>query len=288
MTKKTQETFTIDPQTKLDKVALKVANLAKLSQFYHEVIGLEILASTATKSHFGVAGKTLLTLEKLPAPLASTPKTGLFHLAFLLPTRQNLGEALAHYLQVEAPLTGASDHGYSEAVYLTDPEGNGIEVYWDKPREDWTITDTGKIPGVTEEMDVKGVLGSAKNPWQGFSEGTVLGHVHLKVNNLDKTAAFYELGLGLTLTSDYGKQAKFFAAGNYHHHLGANTWQGRLPLMTKNDLGVAYFSFLVSHQEALDQLAENLQAQEIFHQKSKGKIWLQDPNGIPIEILTIE
>lgn len=240
----TTTAFKIDAGTKIGHVALKVANLAKMTTFYQEVIGLSLLASNEQESVLGVGQTTLLRLRKITEPLPLTRRTGLYHVAFLLPTRRDLGNALFHYLQVEAPLVGASDHGYSEALYLTDPEDNGIEVYHDKERSQWDIRADGEIVGVTEPMDAEGVLGAADRNWTGFVPETTVGHVHLKVADLIASDTFYTEIMGLTLTSNFGSQAKFFAAGDYHHHLGANNWLGaNVPPMEEHDLGLDYYTY---------------------------------------------
>lgn len=277
--------FKIDAGTKIGHVALKVANLEKMTAFYQEVIGLTILEQSETESLLGVGDSLLLRLRKIENPLPLTRRTGLYHVAFLLPTRRDLGNALFHYLTVEAPLAGASDHGYSEALYLTDPEGNGIEVYHDKPRSQWDIRADGEIVGVTEPMDAEGVLGAADRNWTGFVPGTTVGHVHLKVADLEAGDQFYTEVLGLTLTSNFGAQAKFFAAGDYHHHLGANNWLGaQVPAMEEQALGLDYYTYQVVSADELDRLAAHFTALAVDFEQAEGHLTLTDPNGILVVI----
>lgn len=275
--------FQLAATTHPGTVALKVADLEKLTKFYQEVIGLTILQKSPQQTVLGVTvGQPLLILNQVEHPLPLTRQTGLYHVAFLLPDRSALGDALIHYLTVNAPISGASDHGYSEALYLTDPEGNGIEVYRDKPMDVWDIREDGEIFGITIEMDADGVAQAATGTWRGFPQGTTVGHVHLKVADLNQTEDFYTEGLGLALKLDFGTQAKFLATGLYHHHIGANTWTGRqLPAMSANDLGLDYFSFFVANQLELDRIERHWKEKSLaFEKNSDGSLWVTDPSGI--------
>jgi catechol 2,3-dioxygenase len=266
-------TFQLSATAHIGRVALKVANLEKMTRFYQEVIGLQVLEQSAIQSTLGVDNTVLLELHKVQEPLPLTPKTGLYHVAFLLPTRKDLGNALRHYLTIEAPLIGASDHGYSEAIYLNDPEGNGIEVYRDKPQSEWDIRTDGEIVGVT--LDGAG---------DGFPAGTTVGHVHLKVADLMQTEKFYTEVLGLSLKNNFGNQAKFFAAGDYHHHIGSNIWLGKkIPAMSEQDLGLDYFSFVVPDQTELDRLEEHWKNQTDYSKDQSGSLTVVDPNGITMK-----
>ena len=257
--------FQLTATAHIGVVALNVSNLVKMTDFYERVIGLTLLESTENQSVLGVKDQALLILIKIENPLPVTRKTGLYHVAFLLPTREALGDALLHYLQIEAPIAGASDHGYSEALYLTDPEGNGIEVYRDKPMSEWMIKEDGEIVGVTEELDGDGVLEAASRHWQGFPKGTIVGHVHLKVSDLDQTQTFFTEVLGLSLKNDFGNQAKFFA-------------------MEPNDLGLNYYTFEVPLAE-LTRLEKHWKTKTIDYEKNEeGQLILFDPNGIQVRI----
>lgn len=276
--------FHLIKEATLGYVVLNVLNVHSMLKFYQNVIGLTVFEQSDTRAVLGV-DHPLLILEQIQDPLPLAKKTGLYHMAFLVPSRAALGDALHHYLTKNAPLVGASDHGYSEALYLTDPEENGIEVYWDKPRTQWDIREDGEIRGITIEMDAQGVLEARTGSWNGFSKGTTLGHVHLKVSDLEQTDAFYTEGLGLTLTSNFGRQAKFFAAGDYHHHIGANIWIGEhIPAMNDHDLGLAYYVFFIPTKEALEQLEKHWQTMEIAYTKDEAQdLWVNDPNGITIK-----
>ncbi|WP_057828611.1 VOC family protein [Liquorilactobacillus cacaonum] len=278
--------FQLSEKTHTGTVALKVANLKSQTEFYKEVIGLSIISSNEAISVLGARDERtpLLILRKIDNPLPITRKTGLYHVAFHLPTRRDLGNALIKYITGKAPIIGASDHGYSEAIYLTDPEGNGIEVYHDKPREKWDIGPDGEIPAITIEMDAEGVIKEADRKWSGFPEGTIVGHVHLKVADLDKTQEFYTDILGLSLKTDFGQQAKFFATGGYHHHIGSNIWMGRdIPAMEDNDLGLDYYTFFVPDNLELDRIKSHLDEKKYSYEIDDTKIVLVDPNGIKLK-----
>ncbi len=284
--------FQLSEKTHTGTVSLKVKDLEKQRNFYTSIIGLEIFKESP-KQVILTAQKNsipLLILNKIEQPLPLTRKTGLFHVAFLLPTRKDLGNELLHLLRVKAPLDGASDHGYSEALYLTDPEGNGIEIYRDKPQNEWEVMSDGEVPAITIEMDADGVIAAADGNWQGFPQGTKVGHVHLKVADLLKTQTFYTTILGLTLTTNYTDQAKFFATGSYHHHIGSNIWNGRnLSAMTENDLGLAYFAFFVPDYTELARVQNHWNEQHVAYtaDEEKSQLWVTDPNGIRI-LFTIE
>lgn len=277
-------TFQLSAIAHIGRLALKVANLEKMTLFYQEVIGLQVLEQSAIQSNLGVDNTVLLELHKVQNPLPVTPKTGLYHVAFLLPTRKDLGNALRHYLTIEAPLIGASDHGYSEALYLNDPEGNGIEVYHDKPQSEWDIRADGEIVGVTLEMDAEAVIAASDGAGEGSPAGTTVGHVHLKVADLIQTEKFYTEVLGLSLKNNFGNQAKFFATGDYHHHIGSNIWLGKnIPAMSEQDLGLDYFSFVVPDQAELDRLEEHWKNQINYSKDESGSLTVVDPNGITMK-----
>lgn len=277
-------TFQLNAAAHIGRVALKVANLEKMTKFYQEVIGMQVLEQSVSHSTLGVGDTVLLELHKVQNPLPLAPRTGLYHVAFLLPSRKALGNTLLHYLTVNAPLIGASDHGYSEALYLNDPEGNGIEVYADKPQSEWDIRSDGEIVGVTLEMDAEAVIAAGDNTWKGFPIGTTVGHVHLKVADLTATEKYFTEVLGLSLKNNFGNQAKFFATGDYHHHIGSNVWLGKnIPAMTENDLGLDYFSFSVPNQAELDRLENHWKNQIEYTKNEDGSLTVVDPNGITMK-----
>ncbi len=212
---------------RIGRVRLKVRDLEKVAGFYEAVLGLTRLEEGAGSVTLGSATAPLLELAGDPA---LTPRdrrdAGLFHTAFLLPSRADLGRWLRFAADRRIPLQGASDHIVSEALYLADPEGNGIEIYADRAPSHWRDA-RGGIHMTTESMDVDGVLGAAEgSEWAGFPEDGFIGHVHLQVGDTGAAEQFYNGVLGFDIASRY-HGASFFGSGGYHHHLAGNIWNSR-------------------------------------------------------------
>lgn len=224
----TQQSRKIDPRTHIGCVALVVSDLARSLEFYTTRIGLRVLAQDAAGATLGVAGRALLALRAQPgAKPVGRGRTGLYHFALLLPSRADLGVTVQHLLETRTPVSGASDHGVSEAIYLDDPDGHGIEIYRDRPQAEWPLTPQGDLAMVNAPFDVPGVVAEgAGRPWEGMPPGTVMGHVHLHVNQIRASEAFYVDILGFDLMQRFGGQASFISAGGYHHHVGVNVWAG--------------------------------------------------------------
>ena len=217
----------ISPLTAVGAVHVTVSDLERSLAYYGEAIGLELLGGEDGRASLGVAGRELLGLvEERGAPPAHG-HTGLYHFALLVPRRADLARWLAHAARDRVRLVGLSDHFVSEAIYLSDPDGHGIEIYCDRPREGWEGQVGARM--TTLPLDVPGLLGELDDPesepFDGLPAGTTMGHVHLKVAAIPETVAFYRDGLGLALMAALGPYAAFLAAGGYHHHVGANTWE---------------------------------------------------------------
>src|SRR5947209_5740641 len=223
----------IDPRTTVGTVRLTVSDLARSRAFYEQALGLRSReldnGAIALGPPAGQAGELEALVElhgDASAPRLDRRATGLFHLAILFPTRSDLAFALARLAQARWPLDGASDHLVSEALYLSDPDGNGIELYRDRPREDWPYHD-GRLRMATLPLDLDDLLGEIRSAesWQTLApDGTRMGHVHLQVSDLEETEAFYHGLLGFDVMVRGFPGALFVAAGGYHHHLGLNTW----------------------------------------------------------------
>lgn len=274
---------------KMGKVVLNVQNMDNMKKFYSAILGMPILSESEEEVAFGAMGsdEVLLVLRQAAEGAARKKAAGMYHFALLVPERGDLGTILRHIIQVQYPLIGASDHGYSEAIYLNDPEGNGIEIYWDKPVSEWDIRDNGEIAGITIQMDAEGVLGASRETYTGMPEGTYMGHIHLFVADLQKSDHFYKDVLGMDLKYNFGAQAKFFAAGLYHHHIGTNTWGGSdLAAPQSGDLGMEYYTILVEDAAELDRIEERFaQSGDVtFERFSADKIAAKDPNGIALHI----
>ncbi|MGX7030524.1 VOC family protein [Vagococcus zengguangii] len=213
-------------QFKIETVYLNVRNLENMTNFYEKAIGLSIIDRTDTSVSLGIAedNTILVVLTKVDGPLHSQQEAGLYHTAFLLPKRSDLANYLIFASQHQIPLEGAADHGYSEALYLSDPEGNGIEIYVDKPASEWNILASGEIVGVTEPIDIEGLVETATAPTHKFPSQTFIGHVHLSVVDLAQGEAFLTKQLHMDVAYRFGQQALFFGVEGYHHQLAMNTW----------------------------------------------------------------
>ena len=220
-------TGALPASTSLGEVELTVADLERSRAYYERVVGLEVLESGGGTTVLGVSGRRLLHLVEVAGARPAPGHTGLYHFALLLPQRADLARWLLHAVREEALLTGLSDHFVSEALYLNDPDGHGIEIYWDRPRETWEGQVAARM--TTLPLDVDDLLGDLaaepEQPYGGMPAGTAMGHVHLKVAAIPETAAFYRDGLGFGLMAQLGAQAAFLGAGGYHHHIGANVWE---------------------------------------------------------------
>lgn len=276
--------YALPKTTIVKQVKLKVRNLEAMIDVYTQMIGLVLLKKEGNTAFLGAqdASESIVVLEELVDPVVNNKTTGLYHTAFLLPSRKDLGNSLLWLMQNNIEI-GAADHGYSEAIYLTDPEGNGIEIYRDKPMTEWDIRADGEIIGMTEELDGDGVVAEADGKWLGMAPGARIGHVHLQVADLEVTEKFYEQ-LGFSLKSNFGGRAKFFAAGLYHHHIGTNTWNGRnIALIGENQLGLAWYSFQLPSKEEFELFVNYLDETSIEYVNENDQITIQDPNGMQIK-----
>lgn len=230
----------------IGSVSLVVTDLDRSVAFYRDVLGFQELSRKDSTSLLSADGTgTLIELlerrDAIPKPRRST---GLFHFAILVPSRAALGRSLRRLADQQWPLSGVADHLVSEALYLNDPDGLGIEIYRDRPRETWR-TSNGEIAMATDPLDVQSVASEpgAETPWQGLDPGTVIGHVHLHVARLEAGEAFFcgEIGFEPAVRGYPG--ALFVAAGGYHHHLGMNTWVGvGAPPPPENAVGLRSFT----------------------------------------------
>ena len=205
---------------------LRVRDLRAVAAFYQRVIGLAPLGQDAERVTLGAGTTPLVVLRADPGAALRNPRdAGLFHTAFLLPSRADLGRWLAHAARLGVAIQGASDHLVSEAIYLADPEGNGIEVYADRPPEGWRDA-SAQIRMASEPLDVPDLLAAGQGEWAGFPDGGIIGHVHLQVGTTEAADAFYRDILGFEIAATY-PGAHFFGSGGYHHHLAGNVWNSR-------------------------------------------------------------
>jgi catechol 2,3-dioxygenase len=275
--------------TRIGRAALRVADLDETTAFYRDVVGLAVLDRDDDRATLGVDETPLLVLERDPdRPERGRTDAGLFHTAFRVPSRAALGEALAR-VRERWRLDGASDHLVSEALYLDDPEGNGVEIYRDRPREEWPVGDDGTVRMATEPLDVEGVSGAADGSdlTEHAPPGTDVGHMHLEVTSLSAFGAVYVDGLGFE-EGMTGPNVRFVAAGGYHHHLGANTWQGRRTPAAGR--GLAWFEVVVPDAAALEAVRERLNAVvsdgevEFDVDEREDGIAITDADGIEVRV----
>lgn len=208
-------------------VHLAVADLARSLDYYERSIGLDVLERARASARLGAGGEELLVLVEESGARPALGSTGLYHFALVLPERADLARWLAHAIREHVPMVGLSDHFVSEALYLSDPDEHGIEIYWDRPRHLWEGQVASRM--TTGPLDIPSLLGELQDarsePFDGLPAGTAMGHVHLKVSRLGDTVVFYRDVIGFALMAQLGPYAAFLSAGGYHHHLGANTWE---------------------------------------------------------------
>lgn len=275
-----------DTSISVGAITVGVADLESQSSFYQEVIGLEVQNQSIEEIQLGVAGHVLLKLISRPGGKMYPALTGLFHFAILLPSRAYLGQWLQHLLQLDLNLEGAADHLVSEAVYLRDPEGNGIEIYRDRPRDTWTYAG-GSIKMATLPLDFQSVLADAsKQDFTGLPVGTKMGHIHLQVNDLDSNLAFYRDAVGLDVMAQL-PGAGFLSADGYHHHIGLNTWQSRnASKPPEGALGLIRYELNVRNKSKRDQLLERLNELQVIVNEYNSLPYIVDPAGNMLVLTT--
>ena len=266
----------------LAEAVLNVKDLARQTAFYTQIIGLEIRTQTETEVILGAGGKDLVHLIQTNRKEAVKSSYGLYHMAILLPSREDLADVFKHIAELNYPFIGAADHGYSEALYLEDPEGNGIELYRDKPVADWDIREDGRIIGVTEELSAQEIYDMDRkvDPFV-IAPDTRMGHIHLSVKDSQLATTFYQAVLDLsdkfTISS-----ASWIASGDYHHHLAVNEWGGKnLDKREAEFPGLAYYVVEVEKKEDLAAIAEKAKAHGApVRWLSSNDFTFEDPDGI--------
>ncbi|MFC7132938.1 MULTISPECIES: VOC family protein [Salinibaculum] len=274
----TAGTSLLPPDTAVGRVALRVDDLDRLVDFYTSVVGLAVLARTDDQATLGAGGRPLLELVRGPdAHPRSREEAGLFHTAFRVPDRAALGAALSR-VETSWQLTGASDHRVSEALYLWDPEDNGIEIYRDFPREEWPTAD-GRVGMDTLPLE-RDALRAESSGDDALPDGADVGHVHLEVTDLDAARAFYEDTLGLGVRAEW-TGAAFLAAGDYHHHVGLNVWSGRTAPAAGR--GLDWFELVVP-ADALAAVRDRVAEAGIAVTETAEGILVRDPDRLAVRI----
>jgi catechol 2,3-dioxygenase len=279
--------FRLPDATRLGRVRLQVANLDRSIEYYERVIGLRVFRREGDVATLGPQGSDVVLIELRAKSgvhaVARRGRIGLYHFAILLPDRASLGRLISHLATIGV-YAGMSDHFVSEAIYLQDPDGLGIEVYADRPRSEWRSADR-QLAMTTNPLDVADVVRAAGGaPWNGAPAGTVIGHVHLYVRDLDEASAFYHEALGLDKIVWGYPGALFMSAGGYHHHLGTNTWAAAAPLATDDDARLLDWEIVVPDAASVAHAAESLASHGSDVRREGVAIVARDPWGTQVRI----
>ena len=269
----------IDPTTSVGGVHLTIADLARSVRFYETQLGFAVHRRDDRTAWLGAGGPDLLILSQSEDAPRVRGTTGLYHFAILVPSRVDLARALRHLTATRTVLQGAADHGVSESLYLADPDGNGIEIYRDRPRAQWPI-ERGQLRMGTASFDFDGVLAEAVPSIDtgALARGTTIGHVHLRVANLEAAERFYVGVVGFELTQRFGPGAIFVAAGGYHHHLGLNTWESAgAPPPPAGAIGLRHFELQLPSAAAVDEIVARARAAAIPVEDTAGGPLVRDP-----------
>lgn len=276
---------TLSNDLHLGYVHLTISNLERSLTYYQNALGFQFHRWAGDTVYLGAGGPDLLALTERPGAVRYPRTTGLYHFAILVPSRQELAQVIKRVAETHTPVQGASDHLFSEALYLGDPDGNGIEIYRDRPRNEWPHDAQGQLQGDTLPLDIEGILAELpanSEPWAGLHPQTVLGHMHLHVRNIPESLAFYRDVLGFDLMIDWNS-ALFFSAGGYHHHLGLNIWgtQGASPAPCES-IGLRYFTVHLPTPAELEAVITRAQANGAVVEEHPAGSLVRDPsqNGL--------
>jgi catechol 2,3-dioxygenase len=284
--------------TRIGAVHLTVSDLDRSLIFYLQQVGLGEIWRRGASAGLGVSNRVLLVLHESPGAPHPGRTAGLYHFAILVPSRLDLARSLRHFADLGTRMQGFSDHHVSEALYLADPDGIGIEVYRDRPRDQWLGPD-GRFHMTLDPLDVEGLLqeadadrraASASNQsgWAGLAPGTTIGHVHLRVSFIEDSERFYREVLGFDLTQRFGESAIFLSAGGYHHHVAANVWAGiGAPRPPEGAIGLKHFEIVLPDTTALADVARRITAAGVEAETSGDVVSVQDPSGNRIELVTV-
>jgi catechol 2,3-dioxygenase len=271
---------------RIGAVSLVVQDIERMTGFYRDVLGLAVVERTETQAKLGAGGAVLLVLEHRPsAPFELPGSAGLFHTAFLMPTRRDLARWLVHAASNRVRLTGFSDHSVSEAIYLDDPEGNGIEVYADRAPDQWRW-EAGAVVMGTQPLDIDNLVSLTNirvNDYAGAPEGLRIGHVHLRVGALEPAATFYA-AVGLSSTRQR-PGAAFMSSGRYHHHLGLNVWQSRgAGRREATSTGLGWFSLEAETADVLATQERRLREAGVTVASGAAGLETADPWGTTVRL----
>ena len=264
-------------------VSLTVIDLKKVTAFYTGTLGLQTIYESPGRITLGAGERSLLTLVENPQATYNRRWPGLYHIAYLLPDRFNLARLLYQLVERQVPLQGAADHGVSEAIYLADPEGNGIELYRDRPRDEWPYDDAGQVAMVSDPLNLEQLLFELKGhlePWRGIHTAAKIGHLHLQVSDIQSSVEFYTAILGFELQQRFGSQAAFMSMYGYHHHIGANNWNSKgVSPAPENAAGLREFELTFADRSTIGAIHERAGGSAIAFEDIENGIKLKDPSG---------
>ncbi|WP_379153400.1 VOC family protein [Paenibacillus sp. sgz5001063] len=278
------------PQTlEIGLVQIRVSNLERSLDFYQNVVGLKVLRQIGREAEMTADGHSvLLILREIENArvLRRNSVAGLYHFAILVPDRPSLGLVLRNLIDSEIQV-GQGDHLVSEALYIEDPDHNGIEIYRDRPKDTWKYEANGHVVMTTDPVDVDGLLAASEGlEWTGLPAGTVIGHVHFHVGDLGEAKRFYVDTLGFEQTAEYGDAAMFISAGGYHHHMGLNVWAGQgAPAAPADAAGIDYFTLLLPSVQERDAVEGRVRSAGYRVDVTDGIVTVTDPWNIGIKLL---
>jgi catechol 2,3-dioxygenase len=279
--------FRLPDETRIGRVRLQVSNVVQSIAYYENVLGMRVLSRSGDIARLGTHGDDRVLLELIEKRgVRTVPRRGflgLYHFAILLPDRAALGRFVAHLSEIGV-YAGMSDHLVSEAVYLTDPDGLGIEVYADRPRESWKIGNR-QLEMATKPLDVASVVAAAGGKkWDGMPSGTTIGHVHFYVGDIERAASFYHAGLGLDKIVWSYPGALFMSAGGYHHHVGVNTWAAGASPATPDDARLLEWELLVPDSGAVQHAAASIATAGYQIERDGDALVASDDWGIRVRV----
>jgi catechol 2,3-dioxygenase len=280
----------IDPATSLGHVELTVADLGREIRFYEDILGLRVQQRDAGRASLGAGGSALLRLVERPNATRVPGTAGLYHFAILVRQRVELAQLVRRIAETRTPVQGMVDHHTHEAVYLADPEGNGIELAWDHPREQWpSWSDLYRLGNA--RLDVEGLFGelrSVEGQWPGLPADTTMGHVHLHVGDLAAADAFYHGILGFDVKAKLGGSAEFVAADGYHHHVAFNLWAGvGAPPRPAGSQGLEHFTLVLPNEGELNRVLDRVRGAGVPIESSPEGSLVRDPsqNGVLLALV---
>jgi len=281
--------YRLPDETHIGRVRLQVADLDRSIGYYESVLGARVISRSDNRAELGVHGDNRVLIELTEKSGArQVPRRGLlglYHFAVLLPDRAALGRFIAHLAELGV-YAGMSDHFVSEAVYLTDPDGLGIEVYADRPRSSWKISNQ-QIEMTTIALDAQSVVDSAGGrKWDGLPAGTIIGHVHFYVGDIENAASFYHAGLGLDKIVWNYPGALFMSAGGYHHHVGVNTWAAGSSPATDDDARLVEWELVLPSTSAVQEAAASISSAGYTVSRDGDALVADDKWGIRVRIFS--